>query len=177
MRKSLRINKEIKRNNLSLKEISLIRSLSCQINIETTPINDATSSFEEEKEMSDALEEFLGEDKYIELFFTTEQIMSLNSARNTYEKLRKISNLKDSKVKDLLEELNPDKLYKAYKYMPNLKSFNEVGVRKMLESPEVSAAEKKFLIWNLDKVQDDGVIVLNFKELIYNRFIKGKNNE
>ena len=136
--------------------------------------DDVINSFEEEKKISDELENFLGEKTYIDLFFTKEQKMYIASARTTYEELK---NINKSEVKKLLIELDPDKLYQSYKYMPNIKTFDEIGVRKMMENPEISKAEKKFLAFNLDKVSDGGIISLNFKELIYNRFIKGNSDE
>jgi hypothetical protein len=143
---------------------SIARKLSGSNKIESQ------KSLEDEIKLSDKLEDFFGREGYIQIFFDKDQVHALSSAEKKYVVIKESTNPEVIKLQD---ELNPDKLYRVFKYKPRIRHFDKEGVSKMIESPQISKAEKKYLVFNLDQVEDDGQIDLDFKELIYNRFVKG----
>lgn len=166
----------LSRENLSSAEIRQISALKDIIRVATSMLkfDFQYRDLEEEMRLSDELESFLGKEKFIELFFTEEEKASYNSAKERY---KVIAESKKPEIIALQDELDPERLYKAYKYKPRLRWFTEEGVRKMLENPHITKRDKKFFVFNLDQVQDGGWIEVDYKELIYNNFVKQDKDE
>lgn len=162
---------QFSKEGVSSRELISIRSIRGAIGRSTFR---STKPLQEEIDLSNELEDFFGREKYMELFFDKDEIAAYKSAVSKYPAIRDSEN---PKVQALKDELNPEKLYKVFKYKPRIKYFTEEGVRKMLESPHITKRDKKFLVFNLDQVQDDGRIEINYKEMIYNNFIKQEDNE
>jgi hypothetical protein len=159
------------RDNMSSLEILQVSALKNIMKMATSIRKFGTKhrDLEEEKRLSDELEDFFGKEKFMEIFFTEGERVSYKSAKERY---KTIADSNKPEVIALQDELDPERLYKAYKYKPRLKWFTEDGIRKMLESPHITKRDKKLLVFNLDQVQDDGRIEVNYKEMIYNNFVK-----